>query len=73
MKIQERRFRIKIGDIYLLEDPAYCTKAKVKLGALEDAWVMLPVYVYRVKHNLMDAGFSEWDMDIQTFHIEVDA
>lgn len=73
MKVKERRFRIKIGGKYLLDDPAYCTKDKVKLGALEEAWVIHPIYVYRVKHNLIDAGFSEYDMDIQVFQVEVDA
>lgn len=75
MKVKERRFRIKIkvGDKYLLHDPAYRTKDKIKLGALEDAWVIHPIYGYRVKHNLIDAGFSEYYMGIQTFHVEVDA
>lgn len=73
MKVKERRFRIKVGDKYLLHDPAYCTKDKVKLGALEDALVIGSWLVYRFKWNLIDAGFDEKIIDVQTIYIEVDA
>ena len=73
MKVTERRFRIKVGDKYLLHDPAYGTTATIKLGALDDSIVIGSWLVYRFKWNLVDAGFDEKIIDVQTIYIEVDA
>lgn len=73
MKVTERRFRIKVGDKYLLHDPAYCTTKTMKLGALDEALLIGSWQVYRFKWNIVDAGFDEKIIDVQTVYIEVDA
>jgi hypothetical protein len=45
----------------------------MKLGALDEALLIGSWQVYRFKWNIVDAGFDEKIIDVQTVYIEVDA